>query len=269
MICGKSCLIFAVFQQIERLFYKSSQIFLKFRHDKKWGKNHGFFPTPDSLKMPYLRDSFMIIICRNPAGGIGFVWNPCDWKADRYILRKPARHHCKIEELVEMWYVIQTKIGQEEPIRERVEKMLPVHFYEDCKILYYVKKKKYLGEWHEERERLLPGYMFLVTDDPEPVSEVLNRMTEFTRLLGSGNTFCPICPEEEELLIKLTRGKDEIGMSYGVIEKGILKVSSGVLTGMESRIKKIDRHKRKGFISMRIDDKEKLVGVGLEITEKS
>ena len=57
--------------------------------------------------------------------------------------------------------------------------------------------------------------------------------------------------------------------SYGVIEKGILKVSSGVLTGMESRIKKIDRHKRKGFISMRIDDKEKLVGVGLEITEKS
>ena len=54
-----------------------------------------------------------------------------------------------------------------------------------------------------------------------------------------------------------------------MIEKGILKVRSGVLTGMESRIKKIDRHKRKGFLSMRIDNQEKLVGVGLEITEKS
>lgn len=168
-----------------------------------------------------------------------------------------------------MWYVIQTKTGQEEPIRQRVERMLPNHSYEECKILYYVKKKKYLGEWHEERERLLPGYMFLVTDDPEPAGEALGRMTEYTRLLGTGTTFCPIRPEEEELLIRLTDGKNEIGMSYGVIEKGILRVQSGVLTGMESRIKKIDRHKRKGFISMRLDDKEKLVGVGLEITEKS
>lgn len=72
-----------------------------------------------------------------------------------------------------------------------------------------------------------------------------------------------------KLLVKLTDGKDEIGMSYGVIEKGVLKVNSGVLRGMESRIKKIDRHKRKGFISMRLDDQERLVGVGLEITEKS
>ncbi|MCI9632867.1 MAG: antiterminator LoaP [Ruminococcus sp.] len=167
-----------------------------------------------------------------------------------------------------MWYVIQTKIGQEESMRERVEKMLPDNSYEDCKILYYVKKKKYLGEWHEERERLLPGYMFLITDDPQPVSEALERITEFTRLLG-GDSFCPIRSEEEELLIRLTNGKDEIGMSYGVIEKGNLKVRSGVLAGMESQIKKIDRHKRKGFISMRLDGREKLVGIGLEITEKS
>ena len=168
-----------------------------------------------------------------------------------------------------MWYVIQTKTGQEEPMRQRVEKMLPDDSYEDCKILYYVKKKKYLGQWHEERERLLPGYMFLITDNPKPLSEALHRMTEFTRLLGTGSSFCPIRPEEEELLNRLTNGKDEIGMSYGVIEKGILKVRSGVLTGMESRIKEIDRHKRKGFLSMRIDNQEKLVGVGLEITEKS
>ena len=168
-----------------------------------------------------------------------------------------------------MWYVIQTKTGQEEPMRQRVEKMLPDNSYEDCKILYYVKKKKYLGEWHEERERLLPGYMFLITDTPEPISEAIDRMTEFTRLLGTGSTFCPIRPEEEKLLRRLTGGKDEIGMSYGVIENGVLKVNSGVLSGMESRIKKIDRHKRKGFISMRLADQEKLVGVGLEITEKS
>lgn len=168
-----------------------------------------------------------------------------------------------------MWYVIQTKTGQEEPMRQRVEKMLPNNSYEDCKILYYVKKKKYLGEWHEEREKFLPGYMFLITNAPKLAFESLNRITEFTRLLGIGREFCPIRPEEEELLTRLTDGKDEIGMSYGVIEKGVLKINSGGLAGMESRIKKIDRHKRKGFISIKLDNREKLVGVGLEITEKS
>ncbi len=193
----------------------------------------------------------------------------CFGDKNKRILEENKRKMRKKGELVEMWYVIQTKTGQEEPMRQRVEKMLPDHSYEDCKILYYVKKKKYLGQWHEEKERLLPGYMFLVTDDPKPVSEVLGRMTEFSRLLGTGSSFCPVRPEEEELLRKLTDGKDEIGMSYGVIEKGVLKVRSGVLRGMESRIKKIDRHKRKGFLSMRLDDQEKLVGVGLEITEKT
>ncbi|NDO70917.1 antiterminator LoaP [Schaedlerella arabinosiphila] len=185
------------------------------------------------------------------------------------ILQAASQQKCEEAKEQMMWYVIQTKTGQEEPMRQRVERMLPEDSFEECKILYYVKKKKYLGEWHEERERLLPGYMFLVTDDPKPAGEALNRITEYTRLLGTGSKFCPIRPEEEELLIRLTNGKDEIGMSYGVIESGILKVRSGVLTGMESRIKKIDRHKRKGFLSMRLDDKEKLVGVGLEITEKS
>ncbi len=193
----------------------------------------------------------------------------CFGDKNKRILEENKRKMRKKGELVEMWYVIQTKTGQEEPMRQRVEKMLPDHSYEDCKILYYVKKKKYLGQWHEEKERLLPGYMFLVTDDPKPISEVLGRMTEFTRLLGTGSSFCPVRPEEEELLIKLTNGKEEIGMSYGVIEKGVLKVRSGVLRGMESRIKKIDRHKRKGFLSMMLDDQEKLVGVGLEITEKT
>ena len=166
------------------------------------------------------------LVCGKAASNTFCTCNPYDRKRADYSAEISKASLRGTKELVVMWYVIQTKSGQEEPMRERVEKMLPLHSYEDCKILYYVKKKKYLGEWHEERERLLPGYMFLVTDDPEPVSETLDRMTEFTRILGTGSSFCPIRPEEEELLNKLTNGKDEIGMSYGVIEKGILKVRS-------------------------------------------
>ena len=58
-------------------------------------------------------------------------------------------------------------------------------------------------------------------------------------------------------------------MSYGVSRDGVLKISRGALVGMESRVRKIDRHKRKGYISMSLDGKEEVAEIGLEITEKT
>ena len=60
-----------------------------------------------------------------------------------------------------------------------------------------------------------------------------------------------------------------VGMSYGVICDGSLKIQEGVLRGLEGRVKKIDRHKRKGYIAMRLGDEEKMAEIGLEITEKT
>lgn len=169
-----------------------------------------------------------------------------------------------------MWYVIQTRAGDEEAVKRRAKKMLPYDAYKDCKVLYRISKKRYLGEWHEERERLLPGYLFLVTEDPKKTEGVLPSMTEFVKLLGYGGKASPIGREEEKLLTRLAGEKDEIGMSYGVIEDGVLKIEDGVLFGLESFIRKIDRHKRRGYIGLSMPDgKEKLVGIGLEITEKS
>lgn len=169
-----------------------------------------------------------------------------------------------------MWYVIQTRAGSEEAVRRRAKKMLPYDSYLDCKVLYCINKKRYLGEWHEERERFLPGYIFLVTQEKETTAKALSGMTEFAKLLGYGGEASPVGKEEEELLTKLAGEKDEIGMSYGVIRDGVLKIEDGVLSGLESSIRKIDRHKRKGYIGLSMPDgKEKLVGVGLEITEKT
>ena len=169
-----------------------------------------------------------------------------------------------------MWYVIQTKTGREEAVKQKAKKMLPQNVFWDCRVLYCINKKRYLGEWHEERERFLPGYLFLVTDDAGAASRPFKEITELTRLLGDGREACPMGKEEEGLLEKLAGGRDEIGMSYGVIENGTLKIKEGVLAGLEPAVKRIDRHKRKGYISLSLPDGgERLVGVGLEITEKS
>lgn len=169
-----------------------------------------------------------------------------------------------------MWYVIRTKAGSEEAVRKRAKKLLAADTGRDCKVLYCIRKKRYLGEWHEEKERLLPGYVFLVADDPEGAAGVLKGIPESVKLPGYGEKACPVGKEEEELLSRLTGEKDEIGMSYGVIEGGVLKIERGVLSGLEASVRKIDRHKRKGYIGLTLPGEgEKLVGVGLEITEKS
>lgn len=171
-----------------------------------------------------------------------------------------------------MWYVIQTLAGQEEIVKQMLEKYLPGDSYEECKILYYIRKKRYRGEWHEVKERFLPGYLFLVADSPWVAKEALKKVTRtrFSRLLRDyqENEIYPVSREEEEFLKKLAGDKEEVEFSYGVVEGDRVRVVSGSLMGMESVIRKIDRHKRVAYIEMQIFGEVKLVEVGLEIVEK-
>lgn len=169
-----------------------------------------------------------------------------------------------------MWYVIQTLAGQEEIVKQMLEKYLPEDSYKECRVLYCVRKKRYQGEWHEERERLLPGYLFLIADSPWPAWTALKKVNKFSRLLRNyvENEIYPVLPEEENFLKKLAGGKDEVELSYGMIEGDAVRIISGGLLGMEAVIRKIDRHKRVAYIEMQIFSETKLVEVGLEIVEK-
>jgi len=187
----------------------------------------------------------------------------------------------------EMWYAIRTGCGHGDAVGQQVRDVVPKGIGGNVRVLYCIRKKKYLGTWHDVRERFLPGYMFLVTDNPDtgnggpkmpgklaegPGTGGISRRCGFLKpygMPGHGNRFCAVRKEEQEFLVRLTGGKDLVGMSYGVIRNGVLEITDGALMGMESRIRKIDRHKRKGYISMRINDEETVAEVGLEITEKT
>lgn len=169
-----------------------------------------------------------------------------------------------------MWYVIQTLAGEEETVKLMTEKYLSKDCYEECRILYYIRKKRYRGEWHEERERLLPGYLFLEADSPWPAWKALKRVTKFSRLVKNKgeNEIYPISSEEEAFLRRLAGDNGEIEISYGMIEGDAVRIVSGGLMGMEAIIRKIDRHKRIAYIEMRIFGEAKMVQVGLEILAK-
>lgn len=167
-----------------------------------------------------------------------------------------------------MWYAVEAGPGQEEAARQQLRGLVSRGLRGECRVLYCVRKKRYLGQWHDERERFLPGYVFFVTDESGGADVFLPEETVREGLPGSSGLFA-VRREEEELLMRLTGGNNMVGMSYGVIRDGSLKIQEGVLRGLEGRVKKIDRHKRKGYIAMRLGDEEKMAEIGLEITEKT
>ena len=171
-----------------------------------------------------------------------------------------------------MWYAIRKASGKEEMGRLQFGSMFP-QLDGEWRELFCVKKKRYQGQWHDERERFLPGYAFFVVrtrDVGKRIPTLENTVfLEDGGILDLIDGFCPVKREEEEFLVKLTGGKDEVDMSYGVICDHVLSIDKGPLAGLESRVRKIDRHKRKGIISINLHGKENLAEVGREITEKT
>ena len=58
-------------------------------------------------------------------------------------------------------------------------------------------------------------------------------------------------------------------MSQGIIVNGRVIILSGPLVGEESRIRKVDRHKRRAWLQIKLFGKPYTVVVGLEISQKT
>ncbi len=167
-----------------------------------------------------------------------------------------------------MWYVIQTQTGKEKRTKDLIERMVPSELYSEVRILYYETKRKYQGEWHLEQKTMFPGYLFLITDQIEEIFLYLRKVPELTKVLGYGDDVVPISEKEEAFLTKISGGGNIVEMSYGIQVGDKIIVKEGILKGLESVIRKIDRHKRKALIEIEMLGEIRQVEIGLEITQK-
>ena len=85
-----------------------------------------------------------------------------------------------------MWYVMQVRTGTEENIRCQCQRLISNNVLERCFIPYYQQKKRFQGEWHIQERILFPGYVFLIAQNLECLSESLRKVIGMTRLLGTG-----------------------------------------------------------------------------------
>lgn len=167
-----------------------------------------------------------------------------------------------------MWYVLQVRTGTEENIRLQCRSNIPEAVLSRCFIPYYEEKKRIQGEWTIQKKVLFPGYVFVITENLEKLFEALKGVIGLTKLIGTGDEIVPLTEEEQEFLEGFGGDDQIVKMSEGIIEGDWIIVTRGPLCGKEGMIQKIDRHKRKAWLEMKMFGREQRVEVGLEIVEK-
>lgn len=113
-----------------------------------------------------------------------------------------------------------------------------------------------------QTKKLLPGYLFLASDDPTQLTEQCKK----NHMLAKNDELILLNDQDMGLFSLTKNGIFEL--SKGIIVNGKLKIISGPLMGKKSEIKKNDRHKRKAWVSVNLFGKEQLIVVGLEVFQK-
>ena len=168
------------------------------------------------------------------------------------------------------WYVIQVRSGHEREIADKCRFLISDDILKECFIPEYIAKKKFRGEWHDVRNVLFRGYVFLISDHIDELFNELKKIPDFTKVIGKKKeTIYPLKDGEVEFL--KTFGKEDhiVNMSVGFIEGDRIHITEGPLQDREGLIAKIDRHKRIAYISVNIFNEETTAKVGLEIISKN
>lgn len=168
-----------------------------------------------------------------------------------------------------MWYVIQVRSGSEEKIRLQCRQKISEAILERCFIPHYEIRQKTRGTWRTVEKCLFPGYVFLVTENPEELFLALKKVAGMTKILGTGKDVVPLTDSEIAFLNRFGGKKQLVAISAGIIEGGQVRIVDGPLKGMEGMIRRIDRHKCKAWVQIPMFGRLQEVQVGLEILQKN
>lgn len=176
------------------------------------------------------------------------------------------------------YYVLQITPREEEKTEAHIRKILPDDLYDQCFHPTRLMRKKFHGKWVEVHEKLLPGYVFVTTEDAEKLYLCLKRIPLLTKMLGRDlEYFVRLSGQEEtwlDLLLKKNgqKGaaeKNEVGLSQIDIQEGNeIRIVSGPLADMEGMVKKINLHKMIAEVEVPFMNGSTVIHLGIELIEK-
>jgi transcriptional antiterminator NusG len=172
------------------------------------------------------------------------------------------------------WVILFVRTGLEEKIVRNLKDKLNIDEY--LPFLPTVETpRRSKGVIRKERKFLFPGYVFVQTEiEADAIAEKLKLALkdiacrkDIYAILHYGDDEKDVAMREPERLHweRLFNSDFCITGSFGFIEGDVIRIKSGALVGMESRIKRINRHKREAVVEMEVMGAVREVRVMLEV----
>lgn len=165
-----------------------------------------------------------------------------------------------------MYYVINVATGHEEKLMEDIRTGI-----QDKEVLEDIFCPK-MVEYRNHQTVLVkcfPGYLFVITPNPNELAKRLYFIEGYTKLLKDGQTsYMPLQPMEVELLEHLLGNREDhvIDKSTVEIQEGkIVRVIDGPLYGFQGKVIKINVHKRIAIVETQLVGQTTTVKLGLDI----
>ena len=166
-------------------------------------------------------------------------------------------------------YVVQVATGREQQVMSLAERLVtpkvPSRFYAPR----YRFQRKIQGKWQIVDELLTPGYLYAETSDIRSLEKHVSELPLFAKVLRMNGNIIALSEAELEWLDRLTGPNRVVGFSVGYMEGDRVVIEDGPLAGLESKIKKINRHKRLAYVDIQLLGRSKTVAVGLEIVRRT
>lgn len=175
-----------------------------------------------------------------------------------------------------MYYVLQVAPGKEADTEAYIMKRIADKLFSSCFHPVRCVRKKFRGEWMDRHEKLLPGYVFMSSENAEELYLALKGIPMLTKFLGWNMEYVtPLTEQETEWLEALvSAGQD--GMITGEVplsqieidENDEIRILSGPLQNMEGMIKRINLHKRIAEVEVEFMGRMTVIHQGIEMVEK-
>lgn len=175
-----------------------------------------------------------------------------------------------------MWYVVQVFSGREQRACDLILRAAAEHPDEggsalkECFVPRYQVEQKFKGEYRIVERSLFPGYVVALTSDVNALNELLSKVPDFTRLLGSGESFVPLDRAEMGLINAFTHKKQRTVLVSRAVSVGDkVNIIDGPLVGHEANIVKVNRRKGTARVELSMFGRTINVELGLSVMSET
>ncbi|MEG0962833.1 MAG: transcription termination/antitermination NusG family protein [Lachnospiraceae bacterium] len=171
-----------------------------------------------------------------------------------------------------MWYVIQTKCGEEQEVVELIRKTVSKEYYWECFFPLYENVWKSQGI-HVKIESLFQGYICIKTTNPDALFLELKKLSRLSKILISGDknsqyAFLSLNQEEEDFLNHIIGSDKEYTVRRTYIERNklgqIVEVQGPLQYYLENLVK-VDFKNRRAFIELKFLGEVRRIKLGIRL----